>query len=195
MRGWIASFKSKAERFQEKTGYTHEYLLIGFLIIVSAYAYLETRGWPESTALWPRNLALYIFIGSVLLLFRNYLPDVVQPFFEESRSAGTVEDEQSDLGSESTEDTTLESEDEHGHTYTRSGVPDHLVTAIAIIGYALVSYLIGMFWATPIFVLAYCLWFKISPLKTVILVALGVSVAYGFESILNLPIMEGVIND
>lgn len=76
---------------------------------------------------------------------------------------------------------------------TTAALDTMLVLAALITSYIIAGYLVGLFWVTPLFVIAYMLCVEQSYLRTLLLTALMTGVAYGFFVIMNLDIMTGVL--
>lgn len=181
------SVQEKKEKLYENTSYTHEYLLIILFLIISVYAYYQTLKWPSSTARWPKMVSGYIIIGTILMILRPYMPSALDPLYETTDAIeGAVSDEPLP---EQDEPQTVKEDDE----FYRRFLPDHIFAAIAITGYVGLGYLIGLFWATPIFILVYSFWFKIGKLNTAIVLVIGVATAYAFRTVINLPVMGGIL--
>jgi len=55
------------------------------------------------------------------------------------------------------------------------------------------AYAIGIMWASPVFVLVYGIWFKLSWQTMILLVLLSLAICFGFYEALNLRVDVGNI--
>ncbi|XVH33452.1 tripartite tricarboxylate transporter TctB family protein (plasmid) [Haloferacaceae archaeon DSL9] len=172
-------------------------LLIGF-VIVSAFMLWETTNFSISSAgRFPRLTGSVVLIGSLLLLFQAYLPKPLRTFVAEevemfSADEGVAEQREKAEGRTTAEES---AEEESRATGSSVGRPlnDSVFTAIAAVGYGLLGYTIGIFLATPLFVIVYTRWFKVKWYYSLPLAALGLLIAFAFYSVLNIPLDRGEI--
>lgn len=166
-------------------GITPEHLLLLLFISVSSYMYIGAKDFSSSAALFPQLTAMVIIVGCALLLIKDVL------------SAYGVA-----LSEENAQQKLLPTEDEEDKEHMRdTGKSDgeelkfrnaHLVMGLLVF-YIAASYLIGMLWATPMFVFLYSIIFDNSMKITIGLTLLTFMIAYAFMSLLILPIDEGVL--
>lgn len=162
-----------------------EHVLLVTMLVSSGYMIWESyRFGISSAATFPRLTAGFVLIASLLLIFRSYLPEPLYSFVAESATLVDVDD---DFAAQEDDD---ESSDESVSTVGRP-IHDSLFTAIAAVGYGLLGYAIGILWASPIFVLIYALWFKLSWKALIVLVVLSLLVGLGFYEALGLRIDRG----
>jgi len=173
---------------QEKSDdLTSEHALLVFLVVVSGYMLIRSLQWSRTTAIFPQFVGSATLIGALLLLARDYLPEPLQTVVTGSTSI---------TGSQGSEDVAAEREKEREESY-ESGIPDRplspaLFTGILITLYIALSFLFSMFLMTPLFVIAYLVWFGQPWYMIVFLTALAAVLAYAFSTILIVPVDRGV---
>lgn len=178
-----------------------ETILLLIMFVSSAYMFWETFSFQSvSAARFPRLTAGSVLIGSGLLLVRNYLPDRVaallteQPeVFETDEEAFETEEEMSQELDQSTSDQTATSSEAAELSVVGRPIHDSLFTAIAIVGYGMLGFAIGIYLATPIFVFVYARWFKLSWKMTLALTIIGVIIGDVFMGLLGVPLDRGQI--
>lgn len=188
------TFEDQYKQLTEK--FVHmETLLLLIMFVSSAYMLWGTFSFDSiGAARFPRLTAGIVLIGSALLLFRNYLPDrIAAVLTEEPEVFETDEDLVDQEAEQSTADQTVTSSETTEISIVGRPIHDSLFAAIAIVGYGLLGFIMGIFLATPIFVLIYARWFKLSWRRTIGLVILGIAIGYVFMSILGVPIDRGEI--
>ncbi|KYH24442.1 hypothetical protein HAPAU_34250 [Halalkalicoccus paucihalophilus] len=187
------TFEEQYKRFSEK--FVHmETLLLLIMLVSSAYMLWGTFNFQSvSAARFPRLTAGTVFIGSVLLISRNYLPDRVSTLLTEQPEVFKTDDELSQKLEQSTSEQTASSSEATELSVVGRPIHDSLFTAIAIVGYAVLSFAIGIYLATPIFVLVYARWFKLSWKMTIALTVLGIVIGDVFMGLLGVPLDRGEI--
>ena len=183
-----------------------ETALLGFFLVVATYMFVEAGSYSDTIGLYPRLLSGVVIGCSLLLLFRAYLPASVRAYVAETDGAisppgETVEDIEAvgETGGDveavgetgNRVDAVGETDDEGADPPTTSRAQVRLVVLIA--GYLLVSYLVGMYFATPVFVLVYGRAFGLGHRETVALAAVSLGVAHVFLVVFNAPIGSGVL--
>jgi hypothetical protein len=166
-----------------------EQFLLVFLILVSGYMVAQTFQWNRVTAIFPRYIGLATLIGSVLLLFKDYLPEPLH----------TVVTGDTSITGESQEADRVQEKKSEGQAAagTTTDVPDRplspaVFTAILITLYIGLSYLFSMFLITPLFVTAYTAWFGQPWYMTALLTGIGTILAYAFSTVLIVPVDRGI---
>jgi len=152
---------------------------------VAGYMIVESLSFGPVAGLFPQLMGGVVFVGSVLLLFREYLPGPLYTFV--AKDTELVNTYQNDMSEGAPE---VGNEDER--TADRPVSPSTF-TGLAIGGYLLASFLFGMLWMSPLFVLVYSRWFEQPWLLTVLLMIIAFLTAYAFTIILNLPVNEGIL--
>jgi len=175
-----------------------ETLLLAFLFVTSSYMLWETFNFASSSATrFPRLTAGVVFIGSLLLLLRGYLPDRIEAALTQPPEVFETDEEIAEKQKTARQGNVSKSEESRTGTTTISTVGrpihDSLFTALAAIGYGLLGYTIGLFLATPVFVFTYVRWFKLSWRYTIGLSLLSLFIAYVFVSVLGIPLDRGEI--
>lgn len=187
------TFEDQYKRFSEK--FVHmETLLLLIMFVSSAYMLWETFNFQSvSAARFPRLTAGTVLIGSALLLSRNYLPDRIEAILTEESEVFETDEELSQEFDQSTSEQTTPSSETTELSVVGRPIHDSLFTAIAIVGYGVLGFAIGIYLATPIFVLVYARWFKLSWKMTIVLTIIGVIIGDVFMGLLGVPLDRGQI--
>lgn len=164
-----------------------DYLIAVLFLVLGVYAYWEARTFGGQTDLWPRILSALVILFSGLLLVRNWLPERLRYFMSEPNEF--VQMDQDFAGSDREED----AEVDEVETGVDRPIPPTVFTLLSIVGYIVLSYLFGILWVSPIFVVVYMLWFDIRPIIVATMSALSFAIAYGFMQLLFLDLDKGII--
>ena len=156
---------------------------IGFWILT-----IDTgEGFRTAAAIFPRMTAGASIIFATLLLFRNYLPEPLHTFVAEPvrvmDKPGVEEVEDEEVATET------------GDSFEEVQMEGPAVTAAMSIAYLGVALLIGLLWATPMFVLAYTLYTRQPWYSVAILTVASFVIAYIFMTVLFLPLDGGILID
>jgi len=150
-------------------------------LIVSVYLFVGSYSYSTRAAMFPRFTSSIVIVGCLLLLFSSWLPDGMQSFVSESTDVFEMSNSPKDMPSD--EEKTSESVDTH-----------HAIrTGLLTTGYITGGYVVGLLWTSPVFVFAYCLMAKKSKSVAVLLALLGFGIAFGFMTVLNIPLAEGEV--
>ncbi|NGM71303.1 hypothetical protein G6M89_20255 [Natronolimnobius sp. AArcel1] len=175
-----------------------EYVLLLVMLASSAYMIWESYNFSISAAAtFPRLTAGFVLIGTVLLLFRPYLPEPLYSFVAESADLIDVDDQQ--MGGDESNDVEQEEDEiersDESNEVSTVGRPIHdaVFTSGAALGYGVLAYAMGIMWASPVFVLMYGIWFKLSWQTILLLIVLSLAVCFGFYEALNLRVDVGNI--
>lgn len=164
-----------------------EYVILFTMFIPAVYMFIQSYDFQATSAtIFPRIMAGFVIFGSVVLLLRPVLPEPIYSIVtDESQLIDVEEDEEIDD----------ELDDETEDTFSSVGrpIPDSVFAAAAAIGYALAGYVAGLLWVTPVFVLVYGLWFKVSWRVLAVIVPLSFMVGFGFMEFVNIPVDSGEI--
>ncbi|WP_049928552.1 tripartite tricarboxylate transporter TctB family protein [Halopiger goleimassiliensis] len=167
-----------------------EYVLLLLMVGSSTYMIWESYNFSISAAAtFPRLTGGFVLIGSLLLLFRSYLPEPLYSFVAESADLLDVEDEE--LSDVEDEDAREASDEATDISTVGRPIHDSVFTGASALGYGILSYAIGIMWASPIFVLVYGLWFKLSWKSLLVLIPLSLLICFGFYEALNLRVDRG----
>lgn len=175
-----------------------EKLLLGIMAISSAYMLWGTYSFSSSgAARFPRLTTAIVLVGSLLLLFRHFLPDRIESAIVQSSEVFEEDDEfterQAEAEERSVKDIPETETDAGGISTVNRPIHDSLSTALITVGYGLLSFAIGIFLATPIFVIAYTIWFKRPWIQIGGLTVLSLVIAYGFFEVLGVRLDRGEI--
>lgn len=191
---------------------TEEHVFLTVLVTVSLYMFLESYSFREPSGLFPRFIAGVTVVAAFVLLFRNYLPESLQAFAEDSGDVFESHEEEVTQVSQNIEaaerdakvrlnssDTTTEFSDTEAREESRSPSFRDLLankrfrlTSLTT-GYVLLSYLIGFLFATPLFVLTYSLSVNHKWYVTAGLTFVTYQVVDIFMLLLNVQLSSGVL--
>ena len=116
------------------------------------------------------------------------LPAPVQNYVTESGTPlGSSTEVAEELPSENSEST------DASQSQTEGTSKSQVVLTLLISGYLLLSYFIGMYFATPVFVFVYGLTFRLDWKMTVGLTVLASATAHIFLAVFDAPITSGVL--
>lgn len=200
------SRKSLYRRLSDR--FDQERFLLIVLILGSGLALAETFRFDiSSAARFPRLTGSVVFVGALLLFFSKYLPGPLRAAVEESAGVFEADEEfekrqqevegRQQSGDDETEadaaDTEADAADTDRNELSTVGRPIHdsVFTGLIATGYAALGFTIGILWATPLFVVAYGYWFKLPRYLTAVLAVAGFAIAYGFMSVLGVPLDRG----
>lgn len=187
------TFEDQYKRFSERF-VPLETILLLIMFVSSAYMLWGTFGFQSvSAGRFPRLTAGTVLVGSALLLSRNYLPDRVAAVLTEQPEVFETDEELEQNLDQSTSEQAAPSSDATELSVVGRPIHDSLFTAIAIVGYGVLGFAIGIYLATPIFVFAYARWFKLSWKMTIALTVLGVVIGDVFMGLLGVPLDRGEI--
>lgn len=145
------------------------------LLLVGSWAFVTAFEFPTRDRIYPQLASLLVVVGAMLLLVAEFLPE----YF--GRFGGAADDI---FGTEELE---VEVDDDEVDAVKRY----KLLVSISV--YLIAGYLLGLLWATPIFVFLYTAWTKQSRIVIVLLTGLAFGIAYVFMVTLNLSIANGVL--
>jgi hypothetical protein len=168
--------------------------LLIFMVAVSAYMVIEANQWSQTSAIFPQFTGIATLVGSLLLLFREYLP---QPLYAVV-AGSTMIFEQSEEAAEDQQEERRQEREEMGVTESEElnrPLNPSLFTGILITVYIGASYLFSMLLVTPLFVIAYLVWFRQPWYTILVLTGLSVVLAYAFTTILIVPVDQGIYVD
>lgn len=163
-----------------------EYIVLLTMLVSSVYMLWASFNFSiSSAATFPRLTGGVVLIATVLLIFRSYLPEPLHSIVTESSDLIDVDDDFAAQEEEESGDQAISVVDRPIH--------DSLMVGVLITGYGLLAYAIGIMWASPIFVLVYCLWFKVSWKIILVLTILSLLIGFGFYEALGLRVDRGEI--
>ena len=178
--------------------FDQERFLLIVLILGSGFALAETFRFDISgAARFPRLTGTVVFVGALMLLFSKYLPGGLRAVVEESAGVFEADEEveKRQQGAEEQQQTGVDAAETDRNEFSTVGRPIHdsVFTALVVTGYAAVGFAVGILWATPLFVVAYGYWFKQPWHLTGVLAVIGFAIAFGFMSVLGVPLDRGEI--
>lgn len=171
------------DRFDSETG------LLLLFVIVSSYMLLVAHvieGWGHNSRIFVDLSAGGLLFGSLLLLFREYLPGPLYSFVAEE--AAMFERESEEFQQEMDMDT-----EEPGEIKLDRPIGPVMSAALLFTLYAAVGYLISLLVATPLFVIAYMRWFRQGWVMTGFLAFVSLVIAYVFAAYIRIPVDRGIL--
>lgn len=161
---------------------TEVYLLVLFMGLASYFIYMS-RDMVWEASLFPQVTAGFVLIGCILIIVGEYLP----------KSLRSIVKDQGDLfvRTEFAESDLPKNEINNKNNSKR--IDDSVITSLLLSIYIILGFMIGLLWATPIFVIAYSLIYKLPKFVAIILTLSSALISLGFLYLLNLPLMEGVV--
>lgn len=171
-----------------------EHVLLVLFLSVGIYMYAGAGEFAADAATFPQLLAGTTVALSVLLLARNHLPGPIRSFVAEPMQVlgeddmDTPEEANGD-GGKRTE--SAETGASGGYTYDIDDPRGPAVTGVLCVLYMGLTFVIGMLYATPIFVAAYALWARMDLPRTGALTVLSFATAYAFYTLISGDIAVG----
>lgn len=170
--------------------------LLGAFLVVALYMFAGSFGFDRAAAIFPRYTAGAVIVGTGLLLFGKHTSGQLSELREMSVDVydEKTEEFETEYGDDSDEaaDTT-----ERGSEYRSAGYTDYvsseLFTVLSVCGYVALSFLLGMLWASPIFVAAYTTYLGLAYRYRIGLSVAGFLIAFVFMIIINAPLDEGIV--
>jgi hypothetical protein len=161
--------------------------------VVGAY-FLYTGG---TDLLADEGGILTLVVGAALLVsaiaFRDRLGSSTRTFIAEPMQMLGDEDLQSGLPGDDEEEEREEEEADSGamYVYDIDDWRGPVVTGVLCIAYMLLTYTIGMLYATPLFVAAWTVWARMEVGRAAALVGLSFATAYAFYEVISSDLSEG----
>lgn len=158
---------------------------------VSIYMFVRAESWGFNTRVFPQVMAGAVVVGSLLLLFQDYLPEPLRKVVAGDAGAfGKTEDLEEEIDRADAE---AEADADDDDTEYDRPINPVLFTAILITAYAAGGYLFSLLVMSPLFVATYLIWFR-QPWHIVLGLSLvAVLIAYGFSSLIIVPVDRGVL--
>ncbi|WP_049889004.1 tripartite tricarboxylate transporter TctB family protein [Natronococcus occultus] len=177
-------------------------MLVTFLV-VSAVFIIEPviENYPDDARVFPQLTASAVFIGSLLLLLQNYLPDPIQTFVAESVSITSSDEseviDKPDQEERIEEDEPEETEDKKDTLGAKYGyeINETVFMVSTALLYFIAGWAAGFLFITPLYILGYTLWFRVNPVISFGLAVAGTVIIYLFMTYLVLPFDQGHLFD
>lgn len=175
-----------------------EDVLLGTVLLVSAFMLVGSFDFERAAAIFPRFTAAATLIGTALLLFGKHTSGRLNELRE--LSVDVYEDQTGDLeqavgtDDEARPNTNEEPASQHvTERRTVGRISDELFTVLSTCGYVGLSFLVGMLWASPVFVAVYTTYLGLRYRYRIGLSVAGFLVAYVFMIVTNAPLDEGIV--
>jgi len=166
----------------------------GLLVIflgIGIFVYVSAEDFGSTAGLFPQMTSAVVVVGSIMLLFENYMPSFIQSYVAETTEVfGTPDIDEADIEAD------LEDGAELKNTTTERVDESRLIspsafTSLSVLGYLVSSLLFGMLWMSPLFAFVYSSWAEHRWYIRIGLILLSFVMAYGFMTILNLDLTNG----
>lgn len=185
------SIKQRYERV------TSEHVMLLVLLVLSAVFLIEpiVSDYPGDARVFPQMTAGVVFVGSLLLLLQNYLPERLYTVVAESvniTSSGPSPQQEVTNREAETAGTTPKKTLGREYGYD---VNDTVFMVVSAVLYFFAGWAAGFLFVTPLFVFAYTAWFRVRTVVGVVLAILSTVVVYLFVEFLILPLDRGAIFD
>lgn len=170
------------------------------LLALSAVFLIEpiVSNYPDDARVFPQMTASVVFVGSLLLIVRNYLPEPLSTFVGESINI-TASDSASEHEKELSErEKDIKAQSGPKRTLGRKygyEVNDTVFMMAASTLYFFAGWAAGFLFVTPFFVFGYTTWFRVRPLIGIGLAVASTIIVYLFIEFLILPLDRGAILD
>lgn len=168
---------------------TKEKIMLVSFVAISSFMMYEATSYSSSARLFPYLSGTVVLFGSAALLVQSYLPQQLQQIFEGDDSLSLEDDELVD----SEEDDQTESRRQKSTRMRIDIGSPALAVAALLAAYVVFGFLFGILYITPLFVLAYGLWFRVPLHITILLSAVSAGIAYAFMEYTLTPIDEGFL--
>ncbi|MDQ2049579.1 tripartite tricarboxylate transporter TctB family protein [Natronolimnohabitans sp. A-GB9] len=159
---------------------TMEHVLLVIFFVTGAYMFWGAREFSAGAAIFPRLTAGATVVLSALLLARNYLPEPIRSVVSSPTQMVSTGDVEEDVAASDDEQADSDRESAGTYTYDIDDPRGPAVVGVLSVVYMVLTFTIGMLYATPIFVALYALWADISWPKATALVASSFGIAYVF---------------
>lgn len=167
-----------------------EYIVILFFLFIAIYMFIGSFSFRSDVAFFPMATSAFIILGCILIIIHQYLPTSMEALLMGSDNPFEREEfAEKDEPIENLSNTDQVTEDRP------RPINDTLFSAINMASYLIIGVLIGFLWATPLYVITYCLWFKQNKTTTAGLSVLSFVIALGFAIYLNLPLDTGILTE
>ncbi len=161
----------------------------------------------ESATLFPRLTAAVVIVGGMLLLLEDRLPAPLRRVVAEPVDLIDREEFSSDRSTTEPEESSDPAEDDSeadddrtdaGKPAVDQGIGGRRLSSrtflfLAVLGYAVLGYVVSILVATPFFVAAYGRWNGQPPAYVAVLVVIGVALCLTFISLANAPLDRGLL--
>ncbi|MFC6904283.1 tripartite tricarboxylate transporter TctB family protein [Halalkalicoccus tibetensis] len=173
---------------------TMEHVLLVLFLGVGVYMYVGASEFASDAATFPRLLAGATVVFSVLLLARNYLPGPIRSFVAEPMQVLGEDEMDATEGADGEGSEPAESAEtgaSGGYTYDIDDPRGPAVTGALCVLYMGLTFVVGMLYATPIFVAAYAIWARMELPRAGALTVLSFATAYAFYALISGDIAIG----
>lgn len=159
-----------------------EKVLLVVFFTVSIYIFAAGAEFSAAVAKFPRAFAAMTLVGVVLIVLRSYYKS----------TEDQTDDEVDPPLEEATESSETENDNERSEESPLS-VEQLLAICSLSFGYVLLGYGVGLFWATPLFILGYGKVFDLTKVKFAILLTVSMLILLLFMRMTNLQLMQGAL--
>lgn len=170
------------------------------LLALSAVFIIEpiVSNYPDDARVFPQMMASVVFVGSLLLIVRSYLPEPLYTVVNESINITTSESASKHEEELTEREKAIEAQAESKQTLGREygyEVNDTVFMMVSATLYFFAGWAVGFLFVTPLFVFGYTTWFRVRPLLGIGLAVASTIIVYLFIEFLILPLDRGAIFD
>ncbi|WP_152424876.1 hypothetical protein [Natronococcus jeotgali] len=161
---------------------------------------VESFSFSSESGIFPQFAAAVTVFGCTVLLLRGFLPKPLQQAIVESDG---IFNQYSGGSQEKFNKTNVDYDKNHKPETHNENVIENddadvdstkqLLLVGLLTGYGLIGYLIGLVWATPIFIGVFAKIFNFSWFDALMVVSIGIVAALAFNSILPVNMTNGVV--
>lgn len=174
-----------------------ERVLLLLVFCTSLSIFVLSFNYEGFTATYPQFLAAATLVVTVLLSIRNLVPRniVYEILFTSPDLFSTdrfADEKQDDETPDQAGDRETGSQDSAASTWHDS---NRAVIGASTVAYLVLGFLIGLLWATPIYVAGYLYWMDASKLRLVGLTVLSFGIAFAFQMFINVPLNVGLLHE
>ena len=175
----------------ERDSVREEWLLLLFLFGVAVVAFTLAESYPRNGALLPQLASGVIMLGVIALLAKS----VILSYYGEALKSRSLIPDEDDEPSDDTQSDDDEFEiGDSGESRIEGLSKAAMIPRTAfMVAYPVLGFLIGLLWATPIFVFAYMYWTGQRKRTIATFTVLTFVIGYAFLFLLNLRIDSGLL--
>ncbi|RQG95418.1 tripartite tricarboxylate transporter TctB family protein [Natrarchaeobius chitinivorans] len=168
-----------------------EQILLLIFLTISTYMFIESYTFTGSY-IFPRYSALVMMLFAIMMLGNHLLPESIRRITTSSGGLESYATESVDKSTEQVE-SPIEDDPVEEEQSVEPNMKNAWITIGLMSGYVVFSYLFGMMWMTPLFVVAYTYQFD-QPIKVIVVATvIATMFAYLFTTTLVLPLDEGIL--
>lgn len=172
-----------------------EGVLLLVILSISLTILLLSFRYEGFTATYPLFLAVATLAVTGLLVVRNLVPrNMLYEILFTSPDIFSTERFADDEGGESTDEADESDTRSGGDSLWRTPVSNRVGIIGSVVGYLVLGFLVGLLWATPVYVFGYLYWMNTSRLRRIALTAASFGIVFLFQQFINVPVATGFVH-